>query len=263
MTIYAVEDESIALNGILDKIRKVRPEADVRGFRLAGEALKCAETCQCDIAFVDIKMRDMDGVAFSRRLIAMNPNVNIIFTTGYSEYMKDAFEMHASGYIMKPVTEEEIERELTNLRHEVQDEKLKVRTFGDFEVFFRGKPVQFHMAKTKELFAYLVDRRGAVMSNRAISAVLWEDDFCGGGRRIGHESYFKKIRRDLRTTLDSLDCGDVLIQEYGSLGIFPNAIECDYYQFLRGDTCLYQGEYMSQYSWSEMTHATLESRINN
>lgn len=261
MTIYAVEDELIALNGLVDKIRKVRPEAEVRGFRFAREALECAETFLCDVAFVDIKMRDMDGVAFAQKLISLNPKVNIIFTTGYSEYMKEAFEMHASGYIMKPVTEEEIERELSNLRYEVQNAKLTVRAFGDFEVFYKGKPVQFHMAKTKELFAYLVDRRGAVMSNRAISAVLWEDDFGGFGHRISHESYFKKIRRDLRNTLDSIGCGDVLIQEYGSLGIYPNAIDCDYYHFLESDSSLYRGEYMSQYSWSEMTHAMLESRV--
>ncbi len=263
MTIYAVEDELIALNGLVDKIRKVRPEAEVRGFRLAGDALGAAEEYNCDVAFVDIKMRDMDGVTFSKKLINMNPRVNIVFTTGYSEYMKDAFDMHASGYIMKPVTEEGIERELSNLRFEVADEKLKVRAFGNFEVFYKGRPVQFHMAKTKELLAYLVDRRGAIISNRYISAVLWEDDFTGSGKRINHESYFKKIRRDLRKTLDMIGCGNVLIQEYGSIGIDPNSIDCDYYRFLENDTSLYHGEYMSQYSWSEMTHATLELRVNS
>ena len=83
MTIYAVEDELIALNGLIDKIRKVRPEAEVRGFRFAREALECAETFLCDVAFVDIKMRDMDGVSFAQKLISLNPNVNIILTTGY------------------------------------------------------------------------------------------------------------------------------------------------------------------------------------
>lgn len=263
MIIYAVEDELIALNGLMDKIRKVKPEAELRGFRMAGEALSCAAGKCCDIAFVDIKMKDMDGISFARKLISVNPQVNIIFTTGYSDYMKEAFDMHASGYIFKPVTEEEIERELNYLRHEVRDEKLTVRAFGDFEVFYKGKPVQFHMAKTKELLAYLVDRQGAVLSNRAISTVLWEDDSNAGPGRISHESYFKKIRRDLRKTLDDIGCADILIQEYGSLGIDPNAIDCDYYRFLHHDPGLYRGEYMSQYSWSEVTHAALESRVNN
>ena len=93
MTIYAVEDEVIALNGLVDKIRKVKPEAEVRGFKLAVEALEYAERFLCDVAFVDIKMRDMDGVSFAQKLISLNPKVNIIFTTGYSEYMKKFYNL--------------------------------------------------------------------------------------------------------------------------------------------------------------------------
>lgn len=260
MVIIAVEDEQIALNGLLAKIREVKPDSDVTGFRMARDALEYSSGVRCDVAFVDIMMRDMDGVTFARELINRNPKVNIIFTTGYSEYMKEAFEMHASGFILKPVTKEQVSRELSNLRHNVPERRLFVRTFGDFEVFYNGKPVQFRIAKSKELFAYLVDRRGAVISNRAISTVLWEDDCFGGGSRITHESYFKKIRTELKRTLDSIGCSDILIQGYGSLGIDREGIDCDYYRFLDNDTSLYRGEYMSQYSWGEMTHAMLEAR---
>ena len=39
--------------------------------------------------------------------------------------------------------------------------RLRVQTFGNFEVFYDGKPVHFRRRRTKELFAYLIDRRGA------------------------------------------------------------------------------------------------------
>ena len=61
-------------------------------------------------------MRGMNGVEVAKRLKEANPKMNIIFVTGFSEYNGDAMDMKASGYIMKPVTKADVERELSDLR---------------------------------------------------------------------------------------------------------------------------------------------------
>lgn len=260
MEIIAVDDEKIALDGLVEGINKVVPDARVQGFRSGRAALEYVKGNGCQVAFLDIEMPEISGVALARALKVQNPEINIIFTTGYSQYTKDAFELHASGYIMKPVTEEKIRREIEDLRHPVkhgEDQKVRIMTFGNFEVFIDGKPVKFQYTKTKEMLAYLVDRNGAMCTNGELIGILWEDDENAGARI----SYLKNLRADLITTLKKYDCDHILARKRGEIGIIPDKVKCDYYEWLRGSAegiNAYRGEYMEQYTWSEITHGDLE-----
>ncbi|WP_242830365.1 response regulator [Butyrivibrio sp. AE3009] len=131
------------------------------------EALNIAKDINPDIVFLDIDMPGMDGMKLAKEIKeSVNPKVNIIFTTGYSEYLEEAFtKLRASGYLMKPVTEKMLRNEIENLRYpphlEILGSKaVRVRAFGTFEVYVNGTPVNFHYVKTKELLAYLIDRDG-------------------------------------------------------------------------------------------------------
>lgn len=261
MQIIAVDDEKIALDGMMKTIRSVLPDDVVTGFQSSAEALEYARSHRCQIAFVDIEMPQMDGVTLAKRLKICTPDINIVFTTGYSEYAADAFALHASGYIMKPVTEGKIRKEVEDLRHPVvkeQEKKLRAMTFGNFEVFIDEKPVKFQYSKTKELLAYLIDRNGAMCTNGELIGVLWEDDAHAGSRI----SYLKNLRSDLLSVLKKGGCEDVLVRKRGEIAIVPEKIQCDYYEWLKGNVSginAYRGEYMEQYTWGELTHGELES----
>lgn len=260
MRIIALDDEKIALEGMMDIMKEVVPDAEVHGFRNSSEALEYALANQCQIAFLDIEMAGMNGINLAKRLKLQTPDINIIFTTGYSEYTKDAFDLHASGYILKPVTEEKIRREIEDLRHPVlfgSRKRVRIMAFGNFEIFIDEKPVKFQYSKTKELLAYLVDRHGAMCTNGELIGILWEDDENPRSRI----SYLKNLRTDLVSTLQKEGCEDILIRKRGAIGIVPDKIQCDYYEWLRGNIQginSYRGEYMEQYTWSELTHGELE-----
>jgi YesN/AraC family two-component response regulator len=64
-------------------------------------------------------MRGMTGVKLAKELKRVNPKMNIIFVTGFSDYATDAMSLHASGYIMKPVNQEKVERELSRVQSEI------------------------------------------------------------------------------------------------------------------------------------------------
>ncbi|MCR5666048.1 MAG: response regulator [Eubacterium sp.] len=256
MEIIAVDDEKLALESLVSSIEKAAPNAGVHGFRLGADAIAYALETNCDIAFLDIELRGESGLEIARALKEMNPKINIIFTTGYGEYAGDAFGIHASGYVMKPITEEKIAHELKNLRHpyEEKEDRLLVKAFGNFEVFADGQPLKFQYTKAKELLAYLVDRNGALASNQEILATLWEDD----DLESNHSSYLKNIRKDLMETLAEAGHEDVLVRQRGKMGIVPDKISCDYFDYLNGENMdAYRGEYMTQYSWSELTHGLL------
>lgn len=259
MKVMTVDNEKLALEGLTRTIQKVLPSAETASFINPQEALEYGAREEIDIAFLDINMNPVNGVELARRLKQTNPRINIIFTTGYSEYTGDAMKIHASGYIMKPVTIEKVRKEIEDLRYPMRKEtgkRLRVQTFGNFEVFADNEPVHFAYTKTKELLAYLIDRRGSLCTNGEIMAILWEDD---ASER--HTSYLKNLRKDLRATLEGLGYGDVLVRRRGMIGIVPSLIDCDYYELLANRPEARQsfaGEYMVQYSWAEFTQAELE-----
>lgn len=289
MKILAVDDEKLALEALVEAIIEADGESTVCAFRSPVQAAEFAGKEHPEIAFLDITLRGMDGIRLAELLLEKDPGIQVIFTTGYEDYMKEAFRIHAGGYVTKPVTSEKIRKELevakmrlsgTAARPEspadipripvegmdepgtAESARLFVRCFGNFQVFLDGESRQlvFPSAKSAELFAYLIDRNGAVCSNAEILSALWEDDEAD---ERSHMSYFKKIRREMENTLAGCGCQNVVFRVWGGLGVVPEKLSCDYYDYLRGPDAFrpdhaYRGEYMSQYSWAEVTHAALE-----
>lgn len=118
MKILAVDDEPLALEMLSDAIHQACPNAQVYEFSSPSRALESARRQPCDIAFLDIHLRGMTGVDLARKLKDILPSINIIFVTGYDNYTGDAMAMHASGYIMKPVTAQKIQAEISDLRYQ-------------------------------------------------------------------------------------------------------------------------------------------------
>ncbi len=267
MRILTVEDEPIAREGMIKLLNEIRPEAEVRAFESSEEALECIKDESFGIALLDIQMDGVSGLDFAVLLKHYIPAVKVIFTTGYSQYAADAFAVHADGYIIKPVTKKKLEKELDRLfengekmnystvqpeavRSLMEDPGIRIQTFGNFEIFVDGIPAHFKYTLTKEMLAYLIDRRGAQCTNGELISILWED---ASYNRI---SYLKNLKSDLKNTLSEAGCEDILIQRKGSIGVLPQKIKCDFYDFMNGEeeaVRQFRGEYMSQYSWAENT----------
>ena len=223
MNILVVDDEDIICSGMVKMVQSIRPTSTVTGFTEAAEAIEYLRCFPCDVVFLDIQMQGINGLELARTIKLLQPKCNIVFVTAYSEYQGEAWKMHVSGYVLKPVTKERLAEELEELRIPVQAQKaFYVRTFGHFEVFENGNPVMFQYSKTKEMFAYLIDRRGAMVTNRELIGVLWGDEEI-------RENYFKRLRQDLLDTLRRIGRESILIRQRGSLGLDALQIPCDYY----------------------------------
>lgn len=254
MRILCVDDEQLALQMLEQAVKKAKPDAEVIAFKYQDELLAEAEENGCDIAFLDIHMRGMNGVEVAKRLKKINPKMNIIFVTGYSDYTGDAMRLHASGYIMKPVTKTKVEEELADLRFPITPKSnalLKVQCFGNFDVLTPdGKPLHFERSKSKEVFAYLVHRRGSSCTKKEIAAVLFEDMPYDAKQQI----YVQKIMSALVKSLKAAGAEKVIEKSYNNISVNTTLIDCDYYRFEEldaGAVNSYQNEYMSQYYWAE------------
>jgi two-component SAPR family response regulator len=248
MKVLLVDDEHLNLVRLQTEAKKALPEGtEIFAYENPLEALKESKKQQIDIAFLDIEMPELNGIQLAKELKKINPTINVIFVTAYDSYAFDAYKIHASGYLSKPVKAQKITEELEALRHPIlakSDKRMTVKCFGNFEVFVDGNPLKFQRSKSKELFAYLVDREGATANINELNAVLWEED---------HKSYLRNLIADIQQTLKAVGCSDVFIKRHNECCIDPNKIECDAYEYKRNNpdaVRAYRGEYMIQYSWA-------------
>lgn len=247
MKILAVDDEKLLLIALENAIREAVPDAQVLSYRKAADALAYTEENQVDVAFLDVRMRGMDGLELAKKMLKIDPRINIIFCTGYDDYISEAFrDVRCNGYITKPVDVQKVLQEMSHLRVPLMPEppkKVRFQCFGNFEVFVDGEPMQFERAKTKELLAYLVNAGGAICTNNEIIVNLWDDD-------RDHYSYYKKLRLDLLATLEQHGCSDIIYRQRNGIGIVTDKVDCDYYTWKKNNPGRHPGEYMKQYLWS-------------
>lgn len=262
MKFLLVDDEPFALKDLEETLHEAAPDGEIASFMKPGMALEYAKTNTVDIAFLDIELGSMNGLVLAKKLKDILPEVHIIFVTSHEQYAVGAFQIHATGYVMKPATSEDIRRELTFLYGETSSpRKIYVQTFGGFDVFVDGKPLVFGRSKAKELLAFLIDRKGSTVTNAEVCAALWEEGLDEARNKV----YLRVLITDLRKTLKSASIEMILVKTFNSLAIRTELLDCDSYRFFEGDAEAinqYKQNYMPGYSWAEFTLGEMERRIN-
>ena len=254
MIAIAVDDEALMLGALVAALEDSPDIKEVVKFSDCEAALDYARNNPIDVAFLDINMRGMGGLELAKSILEARSCCKIVFCTGYEEYAIPAFKLHASGYLMKPISAEDVQGEIDNIKGIHQNEKLlTVKCFGNFEIYAKNKPLVFKRLKTKELFAFLVDRKGAGMTAKQICAVLFPSDTDDAK----NSAYLRQLVMDLKNTMKTVGAEDVLCHETPFYRIDTNLIKCDYISYLESGKPEFHGEYMMQYSWAEETCALL------
>ena len=161
---------------------------------------------------------------------------------------------------MKPISVEDVQGEIDNIKGVRQKEKLlEVKCFGNFEVYAKGERLVFKRSRTKELFAFLVDRNGAGMTAKQICAVLFPDD-SDDNKNV---AYLRQLVLDLKNTLKSVDAEEVFRHETPCYRVDTSLLKCDYLSYLESGKPDFYGEYMAQYGWADETCAMLQFKKYN
>ena len=150
---------------------------------------------------------------------------------------------------------------LDNGRASLKEIKVFVKTFGTFEIFLYGEALVFGRSKAKETLAYLIHKKGSYSTVAEIASVLWE----GKDYNRSIQNQTQVIISAMMKTLKDNDINDIIIKERNRISIDKTKIKCDYYDFLNKDAGTiksYDGKYMTNYSWAEITAGELLSRKN-
>ena len=134
--------------------------------------------------------------------------------------------------------------------------KVRIRTFGYFDVFIGDTPVAFRNEKSKELLALLVDRKGGYVTADEAISFLWEDSPADSLML----SRYRKVALRLKRTLEDYGISEIIESVNGKRRIVTDRVQCDLYGYLSGKeeyAGLFKGSYLTNYSWAENTLAEL------
>ncbi len=265
MTIIVLDDEQLQLETMLEYLTELYPLAEVVGFGLASKVLEYVERHTVDVAILDISIPgSMNGITLGSLLREKNRNVRLLYCTGYAAYAMDAFKIHANGYLQKPICRDALREELAYILQMPVfggGDKPFIHTFGNFDIFVGDKPVVFRRSKSKEVLAYLTDREGSWVTNRELTAVLWENMDTDRDETLG--KYASTVIKDMTIDLENAGAGHIVERQRGRTRLVTGKVDCDYFLYLdqRPEAVgRFRGEYMNQYSWGEMTLASIVQR---
>ena len=294
MNYVLVDDEARALTLLrimLTRYDGFSVENDhIDTFTQPAEALNYGRHASVDVIFLDIEMPVLNGIALGRQINEELDNPpEIIYVTAFPEYSLEAWNIGAFGYILKPYDSKQISTVLNRvLRYhtsavasleaknslppedhihtaiakedehpqEQNSSQPHVRCFPDFELFINGTPVFFKSRKAKELLALLVHYEGNWVPIDKITFCLLEN--C---EEHSSKNYSRTILYRLKQTLATYHLEQIVESAYGKMRVHTKLFTCDYYDYVRGQAELFQGDYMGEYTWAETTRAAMWAKM--
>ena len=115
--VIIVDDSKIILSDGLAVLGEVIPNATITGFIWPLEAIEYAKKNRVALAVMDIELGMSIGLDLCHTLTEINPRTNIVFLTAYADYSLDAWKTEASGFMLKPLTVEDVREQLKKLHY--------------------------------------------------------------------------------------------------------------------------------------------------
>ncbi|SDS19152.1 response regulator receiver and SARP domain protein [Paenibacillaceae bacterium GAS479] len=247
MKVILIDDER-AMHLIMSKMLQKLPGIEISGAftdtQSAARFLK--ENPDVELAFVDLSMPGETGMEFAARMEAVGCPTQLVFVTSHKEYALEAYDLSVLDYIVKPVTQERLQRAISRAtkhrRAPSQAEEpakesgggtgrtgsptVVLTMLGDIAVSTGAGRVKWISRKCTELFAYLLLHRGKRIPRFRLVA----DIFAG----TGADSYLNTTVYQLRKSLEPLGLRDALRSENDGYALeLGNEPITDYLEFER------------------------------
>ena len=115
--VIIVDDNKILIADSIPVLEEVMPNTTITGFIWPQEAIEFAKTNRVALAFLDIELGTASGLDLCGTLLEINPRTNVVFLTSYPDYAIDAWRTDAGGFLVKPLTADDVRKQLEKLRY--------------------------------------------------------------------------------------------------------------------------------------------------
>lgn len=237
MKILIVDDEPAMLFVMKRLLSTIQGLELIGSFRHAEEALDFVRDVDVDLAFLDIKIAEDNGVELARRMRSLRADLDIVFTTSYTEFALHAYEVYPLDYIVKPISRKRLVQTITQaaIRRSASSghagdltlNRLTVRGLGCFEVSSkRTGVVKWMSKKSMELFAYLLVNRG-----RSVTKIRILEDIFPERPLKNAETYLHTAVYQLRKALAPHGLKEMVISAQEQYRVDLEQADVDFIQF--------------------------------
>jgi len=200
------DDEPLLRHHLNKLLADYWPELEIVGQAKNGqEALQLIEQHQPSVAFLDIKMPQLDGMAAAKIIDKSNNQTQIVFVTAFDEYALQAFEANAVDYLLKPLSEKRLEQCIAKLKVSLESKTAPLQP--DMSLILNQIQQMNHQAKPAYL-KWLRASKGEDIHLIATDDVLYfkaEDKYVSLFAKEGEKKVEYLLRTSLKELLQQLD----------------------------------------------------------
>ncbi|MBO4241671.1 MAG: response regulator transcription factor [Clostridiales bacterium] len=219
MRIAVVDDERAFRQQIASMISSVYGREDVSCFLYAdgAEVIKAFENgFHLDAVFLDIEMKELDGMSTAKLIRSYSKDIPIVFTTSHTEMAMEGYEVDAFRFLGKPIDEEKLRLTLNDLEKKLKvEEKIVLKKDGEELIFPISSLIYVEAANNSVRFVFT----SSVVELRMkfSDAVKMVDGLTGGFFKI-HRSYYINLGHvtKMSATEVLMDNGETLPVARGS-----------------------------------------------
>ena len=214
MKAICVDDEPILLRWLCKVVKDSADIEDAAGFDNAEEAIAYARNNEFDVAFLDVELGAVNGIALAQELRKIRPKCGVVFCTGHADYAVDAiYHLSVNGYLLKPVSSQDVQREIDRFKETGKSDAFVTVDFTHGKAVFdkNGAQIVFQRRLTADLLLYLVEADGNSRSGEEICRALWEGNEDPDLFRKNRD-YLTHLFGDLKKTLDDAGVKDVILK---------------------------------------------------
>lgn len=173
----AIDDEPLALKVIEGLCIRSKEVELVKSFTSQDEALKFLKEFPVDLLFLDIQMPNKNGISFYKELEIKPP---VIFTTAFSQYAVEGFDVEAMDYLLKPISYDRFAKSIEKIKRSL----AKTKSENDF----------FHLRADQQLHKIFYNE---------ILYVQSDDDYIRLFFKEGRPKLFRMTLKEIQTKLPS------------------------------------------------------------
>lgn len=257
MNVIYVDDEKPAIDNFRLTTASFPEIKSLHSFQRGEDAVSYAQENAVDVAFLDIEMPGLHGMGLAKALKDHDPSIRVVFVTAYSQYALDAWDVDASGYLLKPYTADDIRKALARCAYRpLPSHHVVIQTIPTLVITINGEPLHISSAKSRELLALLIDHGERGFTAGEGISYLWPDK----KNDASTQSLLRMTYKRLAATLEEAGAGHILASQGNRRYLKTDEVECDLYRILAGDKQMarkYNGEYLREYSWAEERNGQL------
>ncbi|MEQ8422736.1 MAG: LytTR family DNA-binding domain-containing protein [Arenibacter algicola] len=213
-----VDDEELARSLLKTYIAKVNFLELVADFENPLDAIKVLKEKKIDLLLLDIQMPEIKGTDFAKMI---PPGTQVIFTTAYSEYALEGFELNAIDYLLKPITFERFLKAINKIKtdtdQETTEDSIVVKSGYDLHKIKFDSIL--YIESDSEYVIYHTPQ-GKIMSNQSLSALE---------KKLPVQSFMRVHRSYIvnKAKVNALKGRDLLIEK----AIIP--VSASYYELVK------------------------------